>query len=80
MQKSGSNQKFLRILTLIFASIFVVIGVGILTGLLFPERNFLSGGMRIIFGSILTGYGLIRGGMVLRKMRSLKRGEDTKKT
>jgi hypothetical protein len=53
---------------------FLVIGLGILTGLLFNENLLLQGPMKWIIGLALTIYGLVRSAMILGKLRG-KRGK-----
>jgi hypothetical protein len=53
---------------------FLVIGLGILTGLLFSENLLLRGPMKWIIGLALTIYGLVRSAIILGKLRG-KRGK-----
>lgn len=53
---------------------FLVIGLGILTGLLFNENLLLQGPMKWIIGLALTIYGLVRSAIILGKLRG-KRGK-----
>ncbi len=48
---------------------FVVIGLGILTGLIFKENFLLQGTMKWIIGLAFIIYGSIRAGMIIQKYR-----------
>jgi hypothetical protein len=50
-----------------------VIGIGILTGLVFKDNLLLQGTMRIIAGLALITYGLIRTAMILSKLRAKRK-------
>jgi hypothetical protein len=52
---------------------FVVLGVGILTGLLFKENVLLTGSLKIVFGLALLLYGLVRSSMIIRKLLGKKK-------
>jgi hypothetical protein len=50
----------------------MVMGMGILTGLVFNDNLLLQGPMKWIIGTALTLYGLIRSAMILNKLRRKK--------
>jgi hypothetical protein len=50
----------------------MVIGLGIITGLVFNDNLLLQGPMKWIIGLALTLYGLLRSGMILNKLRRKK--------
>lgn len=70
LQRSGSVQRAVDWITLSLATVFVILGIGILTGLILADRVFLQGNIRILAGLVLTGYGVIRGGMIIRRLKS----------
>jgi hypothetical protein len=70
LQSSSSAQRFVDWITLFLAAVFVILGAGILTGLILADRIFLQGSMRILVGLVLAGYGVVRGGMTIRRLRS----------
>ncbi len=73
LQNTGAPQRILEWITLLLALIFFVLGAGILFGLFLSDRIFFQGGMRIVVGVVLMGYGIIRGGMILRRMSARKK-------
>ena len=73
LQNTGAPQSVLEWITLLLALIFFILGAGILSGLILGDRIFFQGAMRIVVGVILIGYGIIRGGMILRRMKARKK-------
>lgn len=69
LQKSAPAQRILDWITLSLAVVFVILGTGILTGLILGDRVFFQGNIRIIAGLILAGYGIVRGGMIIRRLK-----------
>jgi hypothetical protein len=60
------------ILDLIFLPLplaFLVIGLGILTGLIFKENLLLQGAMKWIIGLAFIAYGSVRSAMIILKYR-----------
>lgn len=74
LQNTGTPQKVLEWVTLILAMLFFVLGTGILTGLILGDRIFFQGTTKIVVGLVLMGYGVVRGGMIFRRMKSRKKG------
>lgn len=74
LQNTGAPQKVLEWITLLLALIFFILGAGILSGLILSDHIFFQGAMRIVVGVVLMGYGIIRGGMIIRRMKSREKG------
>lgn len=74
LQNAGATQKILEWITLFLAMLFFILGAGILSGLILGDRIFFQGTMKILVGLVLIGYGIIRGSMILRRMKSRKNG------
>lgn len=74
LQNTGAPQKVLEWITLLLAIIFFILGAGILSGLILRDHIFLQGAMKIVVGLVLIGYGIIRGGMIIRRMKSREKG------
>lgn len=72
-QNAGTPQKVLEWITLILAISFFILGAGILTGFILGDRIFFQGTMKIVVGLVLMGYGVIRGGMIFRRMSARKK-------
>ena len=51
----------------------VVVGVGILTGLIFKDNLMLQGSWRVVIGIALTAYGLFRSIIISRRIRGRKK-------
>jgi hypothetical protein len=68
--KSDSAQRMADWITLLLAAVFVILGAGILAGLILADRVFFQGNIRVIAGLVLAGYGLVRGGMIIRRLRA----------
>ena len=73
-RNTGAPQKVLEWITLFLAMLFFVLGAGILTGLIPGGRIFIQGTTKIVIGLVLIGYGVVRGGMIFRRMKSRKKG------
>ncbi|UCC80634.1 MAG: hypothetical protein JSW64_04545 [Candidatus Zixiibacteriota bacterium] len=72
MSEISLVQKVSEWITLILALIFVCIGIGLVSGVVFPEKIFLAGAMRYVLGLVLIGYGIFRIITVGRKIRRKK--------
>jgi NADH:ubiquinone oxidoreductase subunit H len=70
MERVDTIQRVLEYAGMVLALVFVVLGLGILSGLVLTESMFFGGGVRILVGVVLTGYGIIRGIMSYRRLRS----------
>lgn len=70
LQKRNATQRVVDWITLSLSIVFVVIGLGILTGLILGDRVFFQGHIRAIAGLVLVGYGIVRGSMMVRRLRS----------
>jgi len=68
MKNLVNNNGISTWLVLAIAVIFLILGIGIISGLVLPNNSFLGGGTRLLIGSILTLYGLARGIMILSSM------------
>jgi hypothetical protein len=73
LKNTGAPQKVLEWITLFLAMLFFILGVAILSGLFLGDHIFFQGAMRIPIGLVLVGYGIIRGGMILRRMSARKK-------
>jgi len=60
-------QRILRWLSYLVQLSFIVLGVGILSGLLLGGRSVISGSQRLIFGGVILLYGLVRIAMIYRR-------------
>ncbi len=58
----------------------LVVGLGILTGLIFKENLMLQGPMRLIIGFALTIYGSVRSVMILKKLRGKRQNKWVEKS
>ena len=69
---SGGNNggKVMGWITLIFLIVFFIIGIGIVSGLFFPDRIFPNAGLRTLLGLLLIGYSLIRGIFVYKNLKA----------
>lgn len=74
LQNASAAQKILEWITLFLATLFFILGAGILSGLVLGDRIFFQGTMRIVVGLVLMGYGIIRGSMILGRMKWRKKG------
>lgn len=68
MSELGLVQKVSEWITLILALIFIVIGIGLVSGLFFPDRLFLAGTTGHVLGLIMIAYGIFRAITVGRKI------------
>lgn len=68
MSELGLIQKVSEWITLVLALTFVVFGIGLISGLFFPDRLFLEGAFRYVIGLVLIAYGLFRVITVGRKI------------
>ncbi len=75
LQNTGTSQKVLEWITLSLATLFFILGAGILSGLILGDHNVFRGAMKIPVGLILMGYGIIRSGMIFRRMILRKKGD-----
>lgn len=75
LQNTGTPQKVLEWVTLILAMLFFVLGAGILTGFVLGDRIIFQGTTKIVVGLVLMGYGVVRGGMIFRRMKSREKGD-----
>jgi hypothetical protein len=73
MNDFGTGQKILVWITLGLAVVFIIIGIGVLSGAFFPGNIFLDDTMRMVLGFVLIGYGIVRIGMIGRRLKSEKR-------
>ncbi len=73
LKNTGAPQKVLEWITLFLAMLFFIMGAAILSGLILGDHIFFRGAMRIPIGLVLSGYGIFRGGMILRRMRARKK-------
>jgi len=73
MNENGIGKKVLDWITLVLALVFIGMGIGLVTGVFFPEKVFLEGTMRYVLGFVLIGYGIIRAFMVRAKLKRGKR-------
>ena len=73
MDGMETTQKVLQWITLTLALIFIILGIGIISGVFFPGRIFMEGGIRYVMGIVLLAYGIFRIFTVLRKMSREKR-------
>jgi hypothetical protein len=65
-----------RIMDWVFLPIpvaLLVVGIGILTGLIFKDNLMLQGLWRVIIGVALTAYGLFRSILISRRIRERKK-------
>ncbi len=75
--KDNPGSRFLDWLLLPLQAIFFILGIGIVTGLLFRESGFLEGTTRVVIGMVFIIYGGGRGYMILRKLRMNSKGAKT---
>lgn len=73
MSKIGSGQKVLEWITLGLAIVFIIIGIGVISGTFFAGKIFLGDTMRMVLGFVLIGYGIVRITMISRKLKREKR-------
>ncbi len=76
LQNTGTPQRVLEWITLFLAMLFFILGAGVLSGLILGDHIFLQGTMKILVGLVLMGYGIIRASMILRRMKSRKKGGE----
>jgi hypothetical protein len=76
LQNAGTARKILEWVTLFLAMLFFILGAGILSGFILGDRIFFQGTMRIVVGLVLMGYGIIRGRMILGRMRWRGKGGE----
>ncbi len=74
LKHTGTPQKVLEWVTLILAMLFFILGAGIVSGLILGDRILFQGAMKILVGLVLMGYGVVRGGMIFKRMKSRKKG------
>ena len=74
LNNTGTPQKVLEWITLFLAILFFILGAGILSGLILGDHVFFQGAMKIPVGLVLMGYGIIRGGMIFRRLKSRGKG------
>ncbi len=72
MSEIGLVQRISEWITLVLALIFVCLGIGLVSGVVFPEKIFLAGAMRYVIGLVLIGYGIFRILTISRKIRRKK--------
>ena len=53
--------------------VLMVVGLGILTGLMFKDSLMLQGSWKLVFGIILTAYGAFRCILLLRRISNRKK-------
>jgi len=58
---------------LLLALAFILIGLGILSGLILKGSFLFGGGMRALVGLVLVAYGIVRGSMTYRRIRNLRK-------
>lgn len=73
MNDYGTGQKLLQWITLTLAIVFIVMGIGVISGVFFPGKIFMGDTMRMVLGFVLIGYGIIRITMISRKLKREKR-------
>ena len=74
LERSLNTQK--NIMDWVFLPIpvaLVVVGLGILTGIIFKDNLMLQGPWKVIFGTALTAYGAFRCIIILRRLRNRKK-------
>lgn len=74
MDTNNAAQKALGWLGLLLSLVFLAMGLGILTGLLFSEHIFFTRGIRITVGLVLAGYGIARGISIYRQLPARRKG------
>ena len=76
MEKDNNNavQKAHGWLGLLFSLVFLAMGLGILTGLIFSEHVFFNQGIRVVVGLALMGYGIARGISIYRQLSAGRKG------
>lgn len=74
MNTNNAVQKALSWLGLLFSLVFLAIGLGILTGLIFSEHVFFNQGIRVVVGLVLIGYGIARGISIYRQLSAGRKG------
>ncbi|MEE9553704.1 MAG: hypothetical protein V3W18_05350 [candidate division Zixibacteria bacterium] len=77
MDTNNAVQKALGWLGLLLSFVFLVTGLGILTGLIFSEHVFFNQGIRIVVGLVLTGYGISRGISTYRQIFGVRKGAES---
>jgi hypothetical protein len=74
MQPDRSPLKILDWIFLPLPLLFVILGIGILSGLIFKDNLLLQGPTRIILGLLLTVYGIVRLTLIGRRLFGHKKG------
>jgi len=73
---SRANEIRARIMDWVFLPIplaLAVVGISILSGLIFKDNAMLQGSWKFIIGLALTAYGLVRSLMILHRIRGRKK-------
>ena len=73
MNDFGTGQKLMQWITLALAIVFIVMGIGVVSGTFFPGKIFLDDTMRMVLGFVLIGYGIVRITMIGRRIKRQKR-------
>jgi len=76
MRAEGRTQNVMDWIGLVFSLIFLVFGLGILTGLFIGEQSVLTGGFRTVVGLVLAGYGIARGATTYSRIKRRGRSVD----
>ena len=78
MEENSVIQKAKAWFGLLLSMVFIAIGAAMLSGSIFSEHAVFNQGIRIIVGLALTGYGIVRGVLIYRKIAWGRKGaEDT---
>lgn len=67
------GQKLLQWITLALAIVFIIMGIGVISGFFFPGKIFFGDTMRMFLGFVLIGYGVVRISMIGRRLKREKR-------
>lgn len=71
MDNKADNRSASRIgdwISLPLAVLFLILGVGVLTGLIYKNNALLQGSTRLAIGLLLSIYGLVRSIMISRRL------------
>ena len=70
MNTKWSGQKLMGWITIGFLILFLLIGIGIISGVFLPSNLFPNSEMRMLMGLILIGYSAIRGIFVFKNLKA----------
>lgn len=71
MDNKADNRSASRIsdwISLPLAVLFLILGIGVLTGLIYKNNALLQGSSRLAIGLLLSIYGLVRSIMISRRL------------